>query len=254
MEASRHIVDKYRLSSRIIRNRRERLIDKEQLVSVERSLERLTFPPHQLEIEARQAVKRLIQSASSPEEHSDIRRIFARTIAQAVVTAQSLSDFLISLNCTHPKELEIVELETIKIFSGFNSANWEKVQKLLFQVSRNWFEQEHIDEAIRFAELWLKGEKTNQREEQAIDWIQAKISNNEKILIFCGFPGVAENLTKSLVATFNDTIVKPFFSEMPDDQKEANVTEFRLNDHCLVLICDEAVVGRNFAFASPASL
>ena len=103
LEASRHIVDKYRLNSRIIRNRRERLIDKEQLESVERSLERLTFPPHQLEIEARQAVKRLIQSASSPEEHSDIRRIFARTIAQAVVTAQSLSDFLISLNNTHLK-------------------------------------------------------------------------------------------------------------------------------------------------------
>ena len=31
LEASRHIVDKYRLNSRIIRNRRERLIDKEQL-------------------------------------------------------------------------------------------------------------------------------------------------------------------------------------------------------------------------------
>ena len=85
LEASRHIVDKYRLNTRIIRNRRERLIDKEQLASVERSLERLTFPPHQLEIEARQAVKRLIQSASLPEEQSEIRRIFARMIAQAVL-------------------------------------------------------------------------------------------------------------------------------------------------------------------------
>ena len=37
---------------------------------------------------------------------------------------------------------------------------------------------------------------------------------------------------------------------MPDDQKEDNVTEFRLNDHCLVLICDESGgEGRNFAFA-----
>ena len=124
------------------------------------------------------------------------------------------------------------------------------MQKLLFQVSRNWFEQEHIDEAIRFAELWLRGEKTSQREKQAIDWIQDKISKNEKTLIFCGYPGVAENLTKSLVAIFNDTTVKPFFSEMPDDQKEDNVTEFRLIDHCLVLICDESGgEGRNFAFA-----
>ena len=81
--------------------------------------------------------------------------------------------------------------------------------KVIIPGFENWFEQEHIDEAIRFAELWLRGEKTNQREKQAIDWIQDKISKNEKTLIFCGYPGVAENLTKSLVAIFNDTTVKP---------------------------------------------
>lgn len=249
VDVSRHVVEKYRLNSRIIRNRRERLIDKEQLNAVERSLERIIFEPHQLEIETRYEIKKLIHSASVPVEHREIRNIFARIIAQASISAQTLVNFLIDLNEANSAELNTVELETIKIFSGFNTANSQTVQKLLFQFLKKWFKPENIDTAIKLASLWRDNETANHRENQALEWIQAKISKNEKTLIFCGYPGLAEALLLHLETKFGDTTVKSFLTEMPDNQKEENVTAFRLNNDCLVLICDESGgEGRNFAF------
>ena len=70
-----------------------------------------------------------------------------------------------------------------------------------------------------------------------------------KCLVFAGTYGAAAAVTDSLIAAFGAEAVAAFRHDLGDDSKEEEVSRFRRNPTCRVLVCDESGgEGRNFQF------
>lgn len=75
-------------------------------------------------------------------------------------------------------------------------------------------------------------------------------NGRSKILLFAGFPGVAEEITLALTEAFGAGAVAEFRSEMLRERKEDSALRFQRDPNVLLLVSDETGgEGRNFAFA-----
>ena len=74
---------RYRVNRRVLRNRRQRLVEQSQVVPIERRLRLLPYSPDQLEIEANDAALRLLRATRDAGLQADILVSFARAMLQS---------------------------------------------------------------------------------------------------------------------------------------------------------------------------
>ena len=252
-----YISDYYRINRRILRNRRQKLIENEQMEGVEREKNTEFYDPDQYEINARVAVQRLLRAMRKTNMNDIILLPLTRQLFQAVIHPTTLLHTLQigkqakKINSYGDEYSELSDYVSYKDWNTqmlyFWGKAWEFIDHNLFQ------------EVIDSAEAWQRqGENENFRLQELITFLQQKhhLHNNDKLIIFAGFPELATILSKQLQERFGKNAVARFYFGLHRDPtqernlKEKEVRKFRIDQQTWILVCDETGgEGRNFQFA-----
>lgn len=94
----RHIAENFRINRRILRNRRQRLIEDEQITEIKREVEAIGYDSEQLEHEVNISVNELLSSMKTNQIDSELLEVFAIAAWQSTVHPDSISDLLQTLD------------------------------------------------------------------------------------------------------------------------------------------------------------
>jgi ATP-dependent helicase HepA len=256
LQAVLHYVgDTYRINRRILRNRRERLIEEQQLTRIERRPALHTYEPDQLEHEVVQAAQTLLLSAKDRALPEDLLLPFARVLFHSLVHPDAAHDLLSEL--AQAKAFQPNDKGRDFIALGHLTAygDWDQYCRLLCGAVRRHLPQERIADALAAARRWWQDESAFTRWNELATFLagaaRSKKGSPPKLLLFAGFPGVAVDLAERLRARFGPEAVAEFRSELGREEKEANVRRFRSNRATWLMVSDETGgEGRNFQFAA----
>lgn len=256
LQAVLHYVgDRYRINRRILRNRRERLIEEEQLTRIERRPAFHPYEPDQLEHEAVQAARALLLSAKDRDLPEDLLVPFARLLFHSLVHPDAAHDLLSGLAEAKAFQPNDKGCDFIALGHLAGYGDWEQYCRLLCGAVRRHLPQERIADALAATRRWWQDESAFTRWNELATFLagvaRAKKASPPKFLLFAGFPGVALDLAERLRARFGPEAVAEFRSELQREEKEANVRRFRSNRATWLMVSDETGgEGRNFQFAA----
>lgn len=256
----RDVADRFRLNRRILRNRRQRLIDEGQIQPIQRVFRPHEYAPEQLEIEATRSVGEIVQSLLTAKEKAAgkeraeleilIPALF-RVLTQSLVLPQTTLGFFERLAKARGESLNDRGRDFVAMGHIFGYEDWMDYSNLLCIAARQYISKETISRAVRRAQMWLESENSLTRYERLADFLRQRRKQNpqSKFIIFAGFPEAAEILADSLQAEFGDKGVKDFLFDLTPEEKEKNVLEFQKNAAVWLLVSDETGgEGRNFQF------
>lgn len=241
-----HVGDRYRISRRILRNRRSQLMDVEPDLNINRLLTRLPYTPDQLELEAINAVQRLIQRLAELGVKSDLLLPLARYLYHSLADATCLSEFVAFANASERTSPDILEFDGqvgYAAWSPFASSLWSKVNALSAE--------EALNDLQLASSNWEFNDVVPARMDVLITFLKKrhKKEPRQKFLIFAGFFGLAERMAKHLVDAFGKGSVSRFIWDMDTKSKEKEVLRFQRDSQCWLMISDETGgEGRNFQF------
>jgi ATP-dependent helicase HepA len=256
MQALLHYVgDSYRINRRILRNRRERLIEEQQLARIERRPDFHSYEPDQLEHEAVEAARALLKAASDRNVPEDLLVPFARVLLHSLVHPHAAQKVLSELTQAQAFQLNDKGRDFIALGHLAGSGDWDQYCRLLCGAIRRDLPEQQVTDALAAARRWSQDKGAFTRFNKLVTFLTAASRAGKqappKILLFAGFPGVAADLAERLRARFGAEAVTEFRSELAREEKEANVRRFRANRATWVMVSDETGgEGRNFQFAA----
>ena len=259
-EIVRDIADRFRINRRILRNRRQRLIDDGQIPPIQRVFSSHEYAPEQLEIEVMQSVEEIIQSLWSkkekvaPKEKAELEILIPalfRVLTHGLILPQTILDFLERMAKTRGQSLNDKGRDFIGMGHIFGYEDWSDYSNLLCIAARQYISDETLSRAVYRAQAWQESDDSLTRCRSLIDFLSLRHKQNprSKFIVFAGFPGSAEILTDLLRAKFGERNVKDFLFDLTPEEKEKNVLEFQKNSDVWLLVSDETGgEGRNFQF------
>lgn len=244
------VANKYRISRRILKNRRSQLLEQELLASVERTREIAWYVPGQLEMGAHDAMVLLFSRLHETGAPEDALHVVFRKAVAALCDPVALMEIASTLRTE-------ADLQAVAPF-GLDPAallDYGEHTRLLESACRAllpFLDRALIDEFHTYASTWLQHETVPKRVEALIGAIDnLKQQGADKLLVFAGTMGSAELVIEELQRVYGATSVAQFRFDLADDIKEQQVTQFRRNDGCQIMVSDESGgEGRNFQFAS----
>lgn len=251
-EFAHALANRYCLSRRVLRNRRRRLVEQEQIVSIARRVRLVPLRPEQIELEARDAVDGLLVSARQSGLSPELARALARTLWQSAVEPSILFGLLEGLERAPTQDIDAVGRDLVAQGHTVGYTDWDLYRELLFRAVRRTIAPARLAAAKRATRAWCEFPGTPHRRAALLDLIDSMLAANprSKVLIFAGFPGVAAVLSEALRARFGAEAVCEFRADMPEEAKERSVVRFRDAPSAHVLVSDETGgEGRNFQFA-----
>ena len=255
-----HVSDYYRINRRIIRNRREKLIENKQLKRISRGVKQLTYKPDQYEIEATDALEEFLRHLRASDIPEGILLILAKQLLQASIHPDLLqATLVISENQLPPDNLSdnFAGLDDLVSYS-----EWDDLMENCWHYARPFINNDLLVKCLETCGAWSDQKKDeNKRLNKWISFLQKKHSEDpkEKFILFAGFPKLACFLYEQLSEIFGDEEIARFhygmdelFDEVREREiKEEEVRRFKVNPQTWLLICDETGgEGRNFQFAS----
>jgi ATP-dependent helicase HepA len=244
------IVTRYRLSRRIIKNRRSQLISQELLKGVSREYELLSYKPEGFEMEARLAIERILEEVMKSDSSVTTKRTLFK------IAYSSMSD-PVCASLLANELLSGIEkrghVRTSGLLATSYNASYDEYYDLLEDLSVAVSPQ--LDESLvrNFSDsvnAWIDTRNTNRRFDRLLACIPEMLAKSGKLIIFSGAYGSAMSLAGDLKERLGDDVVEVFTFNLTDNQKEQNVLRFRTNNKCLILVSDETGgEGRNFQFA-----
>lgn len=249
------VADRYRLSRRILRNRRARLVEQGQIDPIERTVDLRPYTPHWLETEASDAVERLLQTASATCADG-AGRTFLEALARVTWQAQSspsgLADLLARLQRAAPGTLNARGVDFVTIGSAVGYSDWGLYRDLLCKAVRAYLPSAELEAAASAAQAWRgAGAEASERLRAVRDLIAPLAADRPKLLLFAGYPGLAGELREHLATQFGADAVVAFRAEQSMEEKETCALRFQQEPGVWLLVSDESGgEGRNFQFAS----
>lgn len=248
-ELLRHVAENFRINRRILRNRRQRLIEDDQITKIERVVESADYESEQLEHEVNSAVADLLNNAVASDAGSELLEVFASVLWQSTVHPNSVWDLLQLLESVEPGKINANGREFLRLGYLGGNASWEGYVELLCKAIKSYLSDELIREAIAAASNWRRDSKGYSRLDRLMKVLKKASKSKEKVLIFVGYPRAAELITDELRSQFGDESTTEFLSELEREEKEANVRKFRSDSNTWILVSDESGgEGRNFQF------
>lgn len=244
------IVNRYRLSRRIIKNRRSQLISQELLQGVQREYEVLAYEPDAFEIEARLALENLLEQLTKSNASLVTKHVFFRIAYSAMansVCASSLAEVLMEgmKKKTHGKTLNLLATSF-----GASYDEYYDLLKDLSAAAAPHLEEQSIKRFFDSVNAWIDAPKSKRRFERLLASLPQLLAEADKIIIFAGAYGSAEYLADDLKERLGGQVVEVFTFNLGDAEKEQNVLKFRTKKDCKILVSDETGgEGRNFQFA-----
>jgi ATP-dependent helicase HepA len=248
-----HVADTHRINRRIIRNRRQRLIEEGQLQHIERKFAPLPYQPEQLEIETTQAVESLIKEMHSRAVPGELLVPFVRVLMQSLVLPSTAHEMIERVSDSKEARLNSKGMDFLSMGYMFGYEDWNDFAQLLCMGMRPHVSEELLEQALERAEAWQRSRRGMARLNKLLTFLKAKQRESllPKLLVFAGFPGAAQELAEQLRASFGPQAVKEFRYDLPQEEKEQNVRQFQSSPQTWLLVSDETGgEGRNFQFAS----
>ena len=242
-----HVGDRYRISRRILRNRRSQLLDTEPDLKISRSLHRLAYSPDQLEIDAGNGVRRFLQMLSERNVTASVLFPLARYLYQALCDPECLCSFLKLSDSAEDCPRDVVEFDGQVSYQG-----WEDYAVNLWEAVAINLPKEGLAALLSAAELWRSGVESSVRLKTLLAFLRQKHRQHptRKFIIFAGFSGLSRSLATALRLEFGPVAVAEFSWEMEVKQKERDVIRFKRDSQCWIMVSDETGgEGRNFQFA-----
>ena len=247
-----YAADHYRINRRILRNRRQRLIDEGQLQPIMRKFVAHAYPPEQLEIETTDAFDAIIRALRNADINFDLVTPFARAALQSLVLPATACEFMQKLLDAEEAVLNSKGKDFLAMGYIFGYEDWEDFSDLLCMSVRRFIPDNLIEHALNRATAWNNSRRGMARLKALVDFLKQKQQNGQrpKLLIFAGFPGAAEKLTDALLDEFGKDAVREFRYDMEQADKELSVRQFQAQARTWLLVSDETGgEGRNFQFA-----
>jgi ATP-dependent helicase HepA len=244
--------DHYRINRRILRNRRQRLIDEGQLQPIERKFAVHTYQPEQLEIETADAFDAIIRALLNTDEVFDLVTPFARAAFQSLVFPSTAWEFCQRLLDAEYEMLNSKGKDFLAMGYIFGYEDWEAYSKLLCKSVRRYIPDSLIEHALDRSNAWQHSPRGMARLKALVEFLRQKQQGATlpKMLIFSGFPGSVEELAEALRNEFGKDAVREFRYDMEQEEKEQNVRQFQAQARTWLLVSDETGgEGRNFQFA-----
>ncbi len=252
-EIFHYVGDSYRINRRILRNRRERLVEEEQIVPIERTIALLPYSAEQLESEVNEAIHRLVVSAKQKGLRDELLTTLSRFLWQSTVHPRAVGDVLESLATAEPRKLKERGIDFLALGYLCGYSEWDAYLDLLCKAVRHCVDDDLVREAMTCAMRWSRDARSFTRYNELVKQLRNRMSPRSrppKILVFAGFPDVAADLANRLRRDFGEEAITEFRSELEREEKEANVRRFRSDPTTWLMVSDESGgEGRNFQFA-----
>lgn len=258
----RDVADRFRLNRRILRNRRQHLIEEGQIQPIQRVFRPQEYTPEQLEIETMQSVEEIIQSLlikkekASTKEKAELEILIPalyRVIVQSLVLPQTALTFFERLAKTRGQMLNEQGRDFVGMSHVFGYEDWDFLANLLCIAARQYVSDEIIERAVHRARAWQESADSFTRFQLLVEFLHRKHKQNphSKFIVFAGFPEAAEILTDLLRAEFGEKFVKDFLFDSTAEEKEKGILDFQKNPEIWLLVSDETGgEGRNFQFVN----
>lgn len=246
-----YIADNYRINRRILRNRRQRLLETGHLVPVARNIIALPYTPDPTEIDLLNSVEAIINTLREcgvPTEHL---APFVRVAVQSLVLPITILGLLESLQDERPEKLNQQGEDYISIGYMFGYQDWDIYSGLVCKAVRGFIPSDLLARSLQSASVWYAKWPHSQRVSKLLDLLRnkKKTSQSCKLIIFAGFPGAARELFDLLQAEIGEKHVTCFRDDLDQDTKEENARKFQASKETWILVCDESGgEGRNFQF------
>jgi ATP-dependent helicase HepA len=241
---------KYRVSRRILKNRRSQLLDQALLASVERMRKVAWYLPTPLEQSAHDAMALILNRLQDVGAPADALQLFFRKAFAAMCDPVALMDIATALNegvdCKQPSLLD---------FDSVALLDYDEHTRLLASASSvlaPFIDRSLVDDLHTYASTWLEYEAVPRRIEALIDAINdLERQGVHKLIVFAGTIGSAELVVEELQKVYGSASIAQFRFDLDEDVKEEQVIRFRRDDTCCILVSDESGgEGRNFQFAA----
>lgn len=245
------VVARYRLSRRILKNRRSQLAEREMFHAVERTVDFVEYVPSYLEREVEQTILELIEGlATLSSSEIDSLHALARKTLQALCDPVALYEIFTALASGGAEDETDRELASFDSACVFDYAEHEDLLNDLGDLYGPQMDEEKLKRLITLLRAFIDLD-IQPRISAFNSCLDANVSKGiNKTLVFAGTPGTAEFLTDQLRLRFGKSSVASFRHDLSDDDKEYQVAHFRNDPDCLILVSDESGgEGRNFQFA-----
>lgn len=247
-----YVADRYRVYRRILRNRRQTLVREGRLEPVERRREIKAYPPGPLESNALSAVAFLLTQAWSDAKDPALTGAFAKLAWQSLASSDCALDLLrpIVTASRGNVNLEGRDLLLLGHLTGYD--DWFLYQELLQTTAATFLRPDLLIETIAALTIWNESEEQATRFRHLVHTLRTwwRLNPRAKILLFAGYPGIAEEIAVALIEELGTAAVAEFRSEMSREHKEAAAQRFQRDAQTVLLVSDETGgEGRNFEFA-----
>jgi ATP-dependent helicase HepA len=254
-----YVADNYRINRRILRNRRQHLIDEGLIESIPRRPAMHGYIPDQLEVNAASAMQLLLQpmliaAGDSPEV--PVILAIARLCFQSLAWPAAALQLLRSLQNAAGAPggaLDFYDHETVEAGHLAGYDNWQRYVDLLCRGACRLVDAARLQHAVEAVSAWESDSAGNTRLHRLHDLLSQRQSSKPvpKQLVFAGYPGLAQKLVAQLREKYGEDAVAAFHHGLSREEKETQVTAFRRSRSTWILVCDESGgEGRNFQFAS----
>jgi ATP-dependent helicase HepA len=241
------VVSRYRISRRILKNRRARLVDASLIAAVARQVVLESYEPSPLEEQISALALDLLEPLAVGRNLGAFQVLF-RKMAQALCDPVALYDIANALAAGGDGLAP-----ASKIFDANAALDYDEHDALLEACGAAFTGE--VDEPMLQRWLSLLRAAIDVQESSRIVALKSCLKRLQeeglsKVLVFAGPFGTAEFVADALATEFGSAAVASFRHDLTDDDKEAQVIRFRREQKCVFLVSDESGgEGRNFQFA-----
>jgi hypothetical protein len=247
------LADRYRINRRILRNRRQRLVEQAQIAVIERKICRAPYTPDQPEIAALDAICALLRGSRDAGLDADLLAAFARTLLQSATSPATALALLRRLEQTKPEAINAQGRELVLMGHTVGYADWELYQELLFRLVKAKVPADRLTRALDAVRTWQAAGALSIRMLHLVELLAQRATRapRPKLLVFAGYPGLAGQVLAAVTQRFGAAAVTEFRADLEPEQKELNVVRLQQDPATWIMVSDESGgEGRNFQFAS----
>jgi len=244
------VASRYRISRRILKNRRAQLIDQDLLKGVDRRMTSAWYDPGPLESSAHDLLVQLFGNLKDSGAPSDALHVLFRKAISSLCDPVALMEVIVALrDAVEKNENFESDLDSSAI------SDYDEHERLINDACSVLFP--YLDAGIverlnTYAQAWISSSEVPTRVTRMFEALDELLNEeSSKVVVFAGAMGAAELVIEQLQVKYGKAFVSEFRHDLDDDSKENEVIKFRRNPDCKILVCDESGgEGRNFQFAT----